>query len=235
MIKANHTGVLGCAANGFDEVLVARICVPLRVEGREAPVLPLGVKVIGWRAYPDARGEKLLVGPVVCAYPVRGKSQILIEAERAARGLDGGVSLAELLVQPHLDEGEEVDVAGLFSADLLDCRALRGLVFGGPLTPVPQIRMPSMEVAVDRGIAAVVCKPDAAMAAVLIEFTSVPAQEFPVEQKQEESLQSSDFLVGDGISRPQGADLFFEARLSQQVLSCAGSHEFRTVFDIQVE
>ncbi len=116
--------------HGADPGVVAGLAEPPGVERREAPVLPLGVEVVGRRADPHAERHRVLPQPGVGAAGVDADGEVLHQ-------VDLGAGPGELALGEPLQPGVVADPVGVLGGEAVDRRSVGPAVLLRPLCPRP--------------------------------------------------------------------------------------------------
>ena len=141
VVDADRAGAAHAGAQHLDEGLVAGFAQPVGAQRRQAPVLPVGVELVGRRADAGAEREAILMAPGIRAGAVGRHRQILVEPDRHAQRaalLRHGVELTRALPLQVL---EKADAVGVLPGELGHRLACGIAVRGGPDRPAPDLRV----------------------------------------------------------------------------------------------
>ena len=115
-------------ADGLDERSVTHLAQPPWVEGRQPPVLPGGVELVGWRAHPHPLRHHVLPHPGVGAGRVEAHGEV-VDQRRSLR------RRRQLLVEQPLEPRVEADAVVVFVGKASDGSVVGMAVPMRPLGP----------------------------------------------------------------------------------------------------
>ena len=123
---------------------------PLRRDGRKAPVLPVGVELVGRRAHLNTLGIQGGLGPGFRATRVHANGQVPVQADAHAQFAGQVLHRLELKFGLPLQVLEELDVGFVAAGEITHGLAAHIAVGLGPHRPAPQGRVLAVEVALQR-------------------------------------------------------------------------------------
>ena len=141
MVHPQHAAGREVGPEGVDKQLVARGPEAFRDQGRQPPVLPLGIEGVGRRADGRPPGKELLVGPGVEAPRARSQGQVLVKSKRQALLLSLLAHLAQLGRSQPLPILVKPDLIPMLPGKLLYRRVLGMLIGCGPAAPVAFLKL----------------------------------------------------------------------------------------------
>ncbi len=139
-------------ADGLGVKPVAVFAVPVLIGRRKRPVLSIGRKAVGRRAYARAVHKKRAVRPQIGTASVRGKGKIMIEANAHAGPARVLLNGGELFIDQPLQPAMEHDIAAMPVREIAYRLAGGVAVLLRPVGPDPKVRVAGMKMFIERAI-----------------------------------------------------------------------------------